>query len=122
MATSHRQARYRPTLRRWDRGVFAVDQWYHMVSKLLFEEIEGQFGMLRMVPVDDLVIRDRNDHRLGFPFGEKVVHDEVDPAVVDPVGRQFTAPADEVKNRIPAARIVAWRRVNVDLALSVRYI
>src|SRR5690625_4527447 len=58
----------------------------------------------------------------AFPFGEKVVHDEVDPPVVDPVRRQLTALADKVQNRIPAARIVAWRRVNVDLPLAVRHI
>src|SRR5690625_2316417 len=97
----HRIPSYRPALRRRNGGVLAIDQRNHMVPKLLLEKIERQLGVLRMTPVDDLVVRNRDDHGLGLSFGEQVVHEEVDPPTVDPARRQLTPPADAVTTGLP---------------------
>jgi hypothetical protein len=64
-----------------------------VLPQIRFEDLEGQFRMLRMVPVHHLVVRNDDDHRDGLSFGQEVVHDEIGAAVVDPVGRQLAAAA-----------------------------
>ena len=103
-------------------GVIALDQRNDVLPEIGFKQFEGQLGVLGVVAVNDLVVRDDDQHRDGFLFRQQVVHDEVGAPVINPVRGQFAAAADEIQHGIGAGAIVVRRRVNVEFAFAAGHL
>ena len=116
VASTHGKTGQRAALRIAPHGVFLLDERNDGLPHFLLENFEGQIRVLRMIAVNHLVVRQRDDHRYRFPLGQQVVHDEVHAAVVDPVRRQFAAASREIKHGVGPGPVVPGRRVHVEFA------
>ncbi len=122
MASAHGKAGEGATARLCDRWVAYVDEGDDVLAELAFEELETELAVLWMVSVDDLVVGNDYDHGLGLPFCVEVVQDEVSPAVVDPVVREFAAATHEVEDGIFLGGVVSRRCIHVEVTFAVGYV
>jgi len=74
-----------------------------------------------MIPVNYLIVGNGNNHRHSFPFGQQVIKNKIRPSVINPVRREFTASAQQIKNRIFFLRIISGRSVNIEFAFTASY-
>ena len=68
-----------------DGLVVTVDEGDDSLAILTLHNIESEFGMLGVIAVNDLIVHKCDQHRLSFPFCQKIVHDEVHASVIHPV-------------------------------------
>ena len=85
VTATHRETGNGTAMRVRDGLVVTVDEGDDGLAILTFHNVESEFGMLRMIAMNDLIVHKRNQHRFCLSFCKQIVHYEIDTSVIHPV-------------------------------------